>query len=651
MSSNIYVPVTETTLKSISSSKGPLALDPHLAISEAICLSALQALPVDHPAPGKLIEYGLERLFTLWNTHYLEGTQDIFREQLLGLLDQGDLKVRIEQMSRWNIYPVLPETIKNREFLTPRGEWDLRFKENYKGDKFASSLVRGLEGDTGYLTTSQFRIVERTSANFDEPLNIHGHAGTGKTRLLPHFLEILASQYVRPSSVLILSLSVTQLNALQNKIPAEYHGQKITFGNLARRILPQDYWEHTYPNRNKGTVNYNDLIEYYNIQPIARMGAFEIASSITMTVFFFCQSDSSAIGPEHLSRILQKRTYGGWQENQVLRELVLKTARDLWSKVFDLGFRDFFIPARDYHQVKFAALTRRTISPKYTHIIIDESHDLTAAMNQLLANSPHCTIIRLGDGYQNLRGDYIDVSQDIKTLDLGRSFRSGRALEEIIVPITNRHTFTPPIPYHGSPDIHTEVTYYRKPELPEKPTGILVSDHWAIWEWILRIAEHKQKFSLIGNSLDLGSFIRDVFSLKNEGKKPKHWSLSQYYTWDDLVSDMLPKNISFKYIFEMIDRGSTQLTFLQAMATSYVSDYHIDDQQTYHVIGRADSSRNHEFERIFLTPDMVSLTEENSKNNVRNIVQRSILYVTVSRGRFEVQAPVGIKEWIEEISG
>lgn len=648
MHKNIYIPVSDHTLKAISLSQQGLNFPSDFSPSEAIGLIALQGLPLDQPDPASLIETAIKQLFDIWNEHVLDGTTDMLTEQMLAMIDKGKLKERIPQMDEWGIRTVDPDTIRLRQFLTVKGEWDSSFKDTYSKNLYPISLIPGLEHIDGDVTPEQFWAVGRIANNQDDSLNIHGYAGTGKTFAVRLRLELLASQKVRPENILILSKTMDQLRGLLTHIPKEYHQQGTSFGYLAGRILPREYRKYTGQDAaTPPSFSYDTLGACYGIQPLANRGSREIINDCMLTVRNFCGSPDLTITSDHLPSFLKKRTYGGWQENQALRNLVLKTAQDIWKKAFDLPSNTFFIPIRQYHLIKLASLIGATISTKHTHVIVDESHDMTAPMRQIIDNSRHCACITLGDGFQNLQGSYLAPSNATKTMDLGPSFRSGKNLETLVNPLTSNHVFQAPEKYHGNADILTSVTYYRQLILPEKPSAFIVSDHWALWEWIHRLARASAKFKLVSTSYDINHFVKDVFNLKNNGIKPTHWVLAKHYSWGDLVEDLLPQNISFKNIFKLIDRGYTLQKFMESMRF-YTSAHNVGDHTSSHVLVLASNARNHEFDSVFLTPDMITFATLGEKGAITQSINQSALYVAATRAKYELFAPAELREWVEE---
>ena len=61
--------------------------------------------------------------------------------------------------------------------------------------------------------------------------------------------------------------------------------------------------------------------------------------------------------------------------------------------------------------------------------------------------------------------------------------RSGQLIERVVNPIIAAHPGRTKFPFHGNAFNRTEIAYYDKPEVPDQPAVILVSDTWGLFEW------------------------------------------------------------------------------------------------------------------------------------------------------------------------
>src|SRR5690606_31263847 len=134
---------------------------------------------------------------------------------------------------------------------------------------------------------------------------------------------------------------------------------------------------------------------------------------------------------------------------------------------------------------KFLSLTDLAIPEYLTHILVDEAHDLTPPMLQILDRSPQA-IITLGDRFQRLTGVTPDRSQRIRRSEINLTVRAGRDIEPVLNPLIETHPAGFSMPLVGSAHLQTRIRYYSRPGLPTTPTTILTGDNWSLFEWYQR---------------------------------------------------------------------------------------------------------------------------------------------------------------------
>jgi len=71
-----------------------------------------------------------------------------------------------------------------------------------------------------------------------------------------------------------------------------------------------------------------------------------------------------------------------------------------------------------------AGTGKSALMDTYTHVVIDESHDLPAVVRQILAASPQA-LATLGDDSQNLRGFVTQPSPLVRHREMTHSVRTG----------------------------------------------------------------------------------------------------------------------------------------------------------------------------------------------------------------------------------
>ena len=637
MSQVVYVPVTDETLSNLLKADSTFGafLEP-LCLDELLGLFALQRLPDFLAEPLPLVEF--EKLLAL-SFEAVRGLPEkstsSLKQDIVRNLDFVKLTTGVKAMHMLGVRLVNPEVIETRAYLTGPGEWDYEFNQRYGSRLFASDHL--LENSPYRLSEEQTRVAGIVISEMDEHLHLQGYAGTGKTYLIRGLLDLLQSRGIPPEQVLIIALSFSQLKNLMTKIPKGYQG--MTFGALAAQVIPRDYLRLKRSPEHQYQISEQEIARHYNFGTIAGAGDLETARFVTATLRNYCYSADDRVGTNHLPKELQSRIQGGRKENELLKELVVKTAEDMWRKTTDSKSRDLRPPIRGYHQIKLVAQQGWTIPRNFSHVIIDEAHDLSPAMLQFLDASPQCCI-SLGDDYQNLNGAAHHRSHLVREKQISQSYRAGTQLNQLVNPIINKHPFGPKDNFRGHSDIHTLVEYYTQAEVPDSPAAILVGSDWSLWEWVQRVANKGQRYDLISSLPALDNFVEGTVKLKTYGIRPNHPLLHKFTKWDDLAKHY--KNDSgFVKINEMLDRHYA-LSDWEATKQLYSPQ-----GKNVYVLGKADQSRNHEFDRLMLTPDVIGVVTGTGGQVAKKM---SVLYVAITRVKHILIAPASLRDWIEEIS-
>jgi hypothetical protein len=646
MTEKVYIPLTAKTLTAVLRN-GTDALK-NTSVDQTIGLLALQNLPAMKTAAGAL-EQGLYNLFNALKIHTIAQQLELLRAHIIKQLDQEKIKAAAKIMYESGVMLIHEETIKNRSYLNTEGDWDFTFSQWYSPHAEAetskvfplSDFISTKNSETGFLTEAQARIISTIKADIDEPLAVQGYAGVGKTYIVKALLEMLQDQGIKPLNVLILAQTRNQYHALLKNLPKGYRG--MTFGMLATKVLPDEFYRFKHKPEQIIRMDYNRLISYYNFTEQAGLSASTIAHYCYMTLKNYCESADDRVSEKHLPYAIKNRTSGGWQECNILKEHVIKAAQDLWLKTVDISSTDLIIPIRDYHRIKLAALLDRQIPAYITHAIIDESHDLTQAMIQFIDSNQTCNCITLGDAYQNFNGVDYKRSETIRKTQINESYRAGNGIAELVNPVVQTHPFGQSnAVFRGNTKIYTAVEYYKTAKVPTVPTAILCSNDWACWEWVQRVSNGGGDFECLSN---LDHFVKDAINLFIHDIRATHVALSNYSDWSSLYR-AYKSNATFKRIHEMLDQGYSfddwQNTTKKLKPSSKKPKY---------IIGKAESSRNREFDRLMLSPDIIDLVGKDTMGPGQRARLNSILYVAITRARYELLAPLSLREWIEEING
>ncbi len=639
MQKSIYLPLTQNSFVTVLEEKNAFQQRlRELSCDELLGLAALQAVPelAAEPHGADVLERILAQTFTAQDLARQQGVYEVFRDGLIAGLDYDKVQAGARGMFQLNLRFVHRESVENRSYLTPEGEWDFSFAEQEQGALYSNSYYIKPGYSSFMLTEEEIRIVSTIAGENDNQVNIQGYAGCGKTYLIGAILETFRARGIEPKNVLLLAYTSAQLYALKSKFSEAYHAY--TFGNLANLIIPSDYRRRT----GKGEANkYFDeqfFAEEFKIYPIATYSRQQLVNMIFQTVKNFCLSVDRVISELHLPYWFQVDDSCSAAQHQMAKTLVVAVAGKVWEKVLHptTGFRP---QLWGYHQVKMAALLGLTIPAKYTHIIVDESHDLSPPMLQILDASPQ-TCVSLGDCYQNLEGVQNHRLLNVHERTMTHSFRTGKALNDLLNPLILSHPFNVKDPFYGDPEIHAVVDYYKKAVVPDAPTCILVADEWGWLEWILRVTGKGKKFCVIGDIDPLDQFVTNIIDLKEQGKRPSHWGIARFASWDSLCAhfDQL-NNRGFRRVFDVLGRGFSHRDWAATKGKQ------IPLARGEYVVDMAKRARNYEFDRLMITPDNVDMLSASSRTKFA--MSSSYLYVALTRVRYVLQVPMELRSWLE----
>ncbi|MCU7867426.1 MAG: AAA family ATPase [Candidatus Thiodiazotropha sp. (ex Lucinoma borealis)] len=651
---SLYLPLSNETLTTVLE-EYPVIGDRLCALSgpELSALCVLQKLPdlQMERRPTLEIERLLAKLIVVSHEEADNNNQHGFSHEVEGQLNSENLRAGLAVMCELGVDLLDQDEVKACKYLQSDGRWDYNFTRNQQATPISTEdphyQIPGLPDGT-VLTSEQFRIPQTLDAQIDDHLHIQGYAGTGKSHLINVIIDLLVSRGIKPCSILVLARTFEQLKALTEKLPSSITG--LTYNNLITKVIPKGLLDKISA-RLRSRSNRTDqlypehIASLFGLTGIGGTSAYTIARASKGALYTYCQSGDDAVMSDHLPKwfkveIAKQKTAA---DSAALEAVAISTTDSLWQETLNPTNKDFEPPVRGYHQIKYAALHSLSIPKYYSHVIIDESHDLSQAMLQILDNSlPAC--VTLGDDYQNLTGRPSYREKKTREKNIFQSYRAGHQLESIINPIITTHPVEPKELFVGSDDIKTTVEFYQKPTIPEQIATILVSDYWAMWAWADHMLQKKVRFTLYGTLGDLNLFVHDCIELKTQGTRPRHGNLFHYRTWDQLAEN-LDENRGFRRVHKLLQDGySTKNweTTQDWIGSSPVRGY---------ALSTLEAAKNREFDVVMLGPDTADMirTADRYDKNTKGAV-RAALYIGATRVRQKLIAPNSLRNWIEETS-
>lgn len=602
-------------------------------IASLLLLNNLSEMKNTHP------ERFLAKNIDVLNSWLKEDGLASIRNKVGSVFNVKNIDVGYKLLPSFKIALLDEATIRERKYLTFEAKWDYSFNKRHT-EKLMSPLVRITNertGQTQILTSEQSRIYQVITAQSDEHMHVQGYAGTGKTSLVRGLIPILGR---KGAQILILAELPKQIEAVMSEIGRMEHVFAKTFSALTYEIIPPDLTNHT--NRyirdagsSRAVMLYDEIIKHFGIKPSGRFSPHFIAKVIRGTLAGFCYSGDCSIQLSHIPN-----QYA--QIDETTTQVVLYYAEELWKETLNpTSKKDFKPPIRGYHRIKWVALNGWKIPGRYTHILIDECHNLSKSMLQILDCSPQA-VISLGDEYQNLQGKPQRRSIKVRSREVAESVRSGRFIEDIVNPIIAIHPGKTKVPFQGR-SLNTEIIYYAKPQVPDKPAAILVSSMWGLFEWAQRVISEDLNLHLLTDTENLKMFVSGCIDLYRNSVQSNHGELFRFKDWDEVASQYR-NNQSFQKIDQMLRKGY-QYTDWEKTSAKFIGN----NPHSY-LLGRIEDVRNHEFPAVMIVPEVISPVWQATSENKNIGAVGSAIYVAVTRAKQRLIAPAELRNWIEEIS-
>jgi len=639
---DLYLPISQQVLRQIIDGGADNLKEAisSLAAPEIASLLLIQDISKMKDKLPAYFERILKRTIDVLDFRLKRGELSSIKAEMVSGFDFRNAEEGYKLFPYFKIVLLDEEAIRDQNYLTFEGKWDYTFNERHR-KKVMESLVRINNTTTGKiqtLTSEQSRLYREIKEQTDDHMHIQGYAGTGKSSLIKHLISMLDRKGIK---VLILAERQKQIEALKAGIGQLGYVEAKTFAGLASEIIPQDLTSPTNRNIQRRSSSYAimpdyEIIKHFNIMHSGNFIPSDIVKVIHHTIKRFCYSGDESIQLSHIPIWCISSL------DEVTKQVVLHYAEELWKELLIPTSKEFKPPIRGYHRIKWAALNRWQIpADRYTHILIDECHDLAKSVLQILDNSPQA-VISLGDEYQNLQGRSQQRTNVIRYREITHSVRSGWLLEKIVNPILIKHSSKAKAPFQGNQLNRLEITYYNKPQIPDKPAVILVNDMWGLFEWAQRIAFKNLNFNLLTDTKSLNTFVSDCIDLYRHGTLPRHVELAGFRDWNVVARRYYNNSQSFQQIDRMLRNNYRHEDWRETSAKFSRGD------SQYYSLGRIADTRNHEFQTVMIIPEVVSPVWQADSEKLTTV--SAAIYVAVTRAKECLILPEGLRNWIEEIS-
>lgn len=524
--------------------------------------------------------------------------------------------------------------VEESRYLDSEGQWLYTFSAEYQAEIKPLQPVYFAEYQAELsVTDPQNRMLREFLAAPDESFNVQGYAGSGKTHLISRFAQLLT-----PERTLLLAQTYGQLQAL--KIRAGQHFPAMTFAQAAGQVLDSNLLANSWRLKDKTRmqqtwqVSHTQVAQWLNIPAIAHLSPAEVASVCARSVASYCNTTAQELDFIHFPIAIASHL------SVVDKAVLLETVNLYWRELIRPSEPHIRLPIRGYHRIKLLSLTGEVLDTQYTHIIVDEGHDIPTPMLQILDRSPQA-VITLSDELQNLSG-MAPVRSDItRQRSIAQSIRLGKQVENVVNPLIQAHPGVTKELFAGRADHCTNLQHYSGWQIPQRATTIIVADEFDLFAWFQRLSHANASFRLARSTFkDFMTFAQDCIELYSNGTRPRHGLIFRYASWDALSAAM-SSNPSFEAIERMLQKGYSQADFEAAV------NRHMRKGGGEITLARVSDTKNMEFASVYLSRDLLVLptAQQNTDSRARLF---SSLYTACTRAQHELIVPDGFSDWISD---
>lgn len=619
-----FIPLSETLSTALAR-----GVSPDIArLSRYEVAAILYVLQLSKPLKSPVRDIDMERKFAA----FLGLHSDQLRSALADAYSQKAFISGLVQANELGIGLVDKETIIKHPFIRPDGSWDFDFAKRYLAVYGAVRHEHVRPGGIVIrLSDHQLRLIHNIKANQEDSIETQAHAGTGKTFVLDEVMALMPDR-----RFIFLADVDPKLKAIRARFPQE-KVHTSTFKKLAELLLSKDNkaLQHKMVAESRLSLSYSKLAEQVGLGPIGNRNATQVAALCWSVIFKFSMSKDRHITSRHIPQDQIR-----WL-SPIEQEVVTAASAKLWYKMTQMDLETPYLPVRGYHRIKQMSLGKLYIPESFDTVLIDESHDLTAPMVELLDKSPQ-TVISLGDQFQNLEGQYVPHNAMIRHREMATSLRAGPALVEYINPLIEIFPGASTLPFMADRAKEMVIHEYPAHSFPPEPTVILVADVWGVFDWILRSRQMGQGAAVIDWDLKIELFLDDCLNLFTGKDKPTHGAIARYRTWDQLHEDMT-WNHAFLRVEQWLDSVGKKFGVSGLYKRGFLDEFK-NETLARPLLATVFTVKNHEFSRLAISEDLYYSPDLHGKRLLSK--KLALLYTAITRASGKVYFPDTHKEWM-----
>lgn len=638
----LYIPITEEKLdKLIQPDVDVQSIIVNLRLEELAALLLIQGLPtlLAVAKSDENLLFRAEQFISNFITSSGSFTLQEVQHEFVDALNVEKCLIGKSLLVQSQIQLMSAEQIQDKKYLKWEEQWvwNWEFKNSEKSDFFPSRLLNKKSSNTNFASKEEERIVNIILSDKDESIDIQGYAGSGKTWIISHLVDAIDKE-----KTLFLAETLEQVSALKARISGV---RSHTFAYIAISLINTGVLKSVrningrYGKQQIASDQYifshDKLAEKLECYDIGEYRRGVIAKDAQVVVKNFCLSTDPTITREHISKQYVR------QLTLVQQAALLTVAKHLWELICIPRDR-ILLPIRNYHLVKALALTGMGIPSHCTHIVVDEAHDLSPAIIQLLQQSTQ-PVFTFGDYYQNLQGltQPHSLPSTLRKNTLTHSVRAGSNMTGLYNQLIERHPISPTVEFSGNKTKTTKFISYKKFQIPDEPCAILAKSFWSVF-WIIYTLHHQSaKYHIFNIQIkEIDWLINSAISfLNNSDYKSRHHEFVGSHSWDDFFDKNRQREPALVQIDRLIRSG-----FNRQQLNVILQGSMPQPQEDIYLVRRVWDCRNIEFDRVLLLNDVIGKSGVINENYAKTI---SHIYTGISRAKHELYMPESISEWID----
>ncbi|MBV6288878.1 hypothetical protein [Pseudomonas aegrilactucae] len=628
LSTPLFLPIAEDTCaRLLEASKDALdaLTDPELAA--LLVIQNLVQVAEKDLAPAA-VERILVKLLD-WAADAPGPTSTKLLPEAKRLFDPGKLYFGIDAIKKSKLRFLLADEVAAQEYLLPSGKWDVEYKYRHARHHhpFRRQLVT-LSHDERWLSGAQDHLIRTFRANLDEHLHVQGYAGIGKSHLMGALVECL-----QPEKTLVLAHTEEKLAILRKRMQSNSREltcstfRKFAWVLLQRRI--------THPANAGAGPSKQLLAQELNIIGVGSHTALATMDICLRMLELYCRSRDYTLSAKHMPRLHKPLSVA--DELALLeyssRLWTYLQANPVWGR--HTGFEVLLM-------IKRASLEGCVVSPRYSHVLVDESQDVPASLLQILERGRQ-VLVTLGDEYQHGDNDVAARARTVRKSTVGFSVRSGRNIEHLINPLISRHSRKTKEPFEGTRHADVGIEEYPQAFTPPENCVVLTASLWDTMKWAIQLRDLKCPFSFHSSQAQksLWRFMTTAVGLFNprfhqQGKETAHPYFSEWTDWEQ-VRAANPFDESFLWVEAELEKGF-RVADITGMSTL------VGEVGKSCTLLRAEEAGGMEFDHVLLTPGLLTTL---MFKDVYEFDQRiCAVYIAISRARQRLYVPYKVLDWI-----